>query len=64
MADALATPPPDGDVNRAGTILPILYILFICATIPLVLRVWVRLRMAGSLGWDDYTLLMDYVRAP
>ncbi|OCK81166.1 hypothetical protein K432DRAFT_296116 [Lepidopterella palustris CBS 459.81] len=50
-------PPPGGDENRGYEILIVLIVTFIAALVPVCLRVWVRLRMAGSLGWDDYSII-------
>ncbi|OCK87421.1 uncharacterized protein K441DRAFT_742369 [Cenococcum geophilum 1.58] len=50
-------PPPGGDENRGYQVLIVLIVTFTTALISVCLRVWVRLRIAGSLGWDDYTII-------
>ena len=55
-------PPPGGDENRGYQVLIVLIVTFTAAFIPVCLRVWVRSRMVGSLGWDDYTIIGAMVR--
>ena len=55
-------PSPGGDENRGYQVLIVLIVTFTAAFIPVCLRVWVRSRMVGSLGWDDYTIIGAMVR--
>lgn len=50
------------DENRGHRVLIVLIVTFTTAFIPVCLRVWVRSRMVGSLGWDDYTIIGAMVR--
>ena len=50
------------DENRGHQVLIVLIVTFTAAFIPVCLRVWVRSRMVGSLGWDDYTIIGAMVR--
>jgi hypothetical protein len=55
-------PFPGGDENRGYQVLIVLIVTFTAAFIPVCLRVWVRSRVAGSLGWDDYAIIGAMVR--
>lgn len=55
--------PLGGDENRGYQVLIVLIVAFTTAFIPVFLRVWVRFHIAGSLGWDDYTIIAAMVRA-
>ncbi|KAK4182223.1 hypothetical protein QBC35DRAFT_510369 [Podospora australis] len=59
MADTDLPIPPD--VNRGSEILGICGALVAIALVMVVLRVWVRTRIIGKLGWDDWTMVAAMV---
>lgn len=54
-------PPPDGDVNKGPIVLSITYSTTAIALFVVSMRMWVRIRIVKSVGWDDYTILLAAV---
>ena len=53
--------PPDGDRNRASTLLAVFWAPYPIIFGLLGARFFVRLKIK-NVGWDDYTMLLSWVR--
>lgn len=54
---------PDADANRGWILHAVAWPLLGICIILMVLRLWVRLRILRSWGWDDATILLALVKA-
>lgn len=55
--------PPDGDVNKGPVVLAITYVTTSIALVAVALRMFVRVKIVKSVGWDDYAILLASVSA-
>lgn len=56
-----ALPPPDGDVRRGSVILIIGWVECAVASLFLFGRLYTRIRVNHSMGWDDWAMIVAYV---
>lgn len=59
--EGLHQPPPDGDVNRGPQLLAVSMVTLLAAIAVVALRLYTRLKITLSLGWDDYTIVLALV---
>lgn len=59
MDPTLETPPDD---NRGPEILSICGAMVSIALLTVILRIWVRARVIGEMGWDDHVIIAAMVR--
>ncbi|KAM7203289.1 hypothetical protein V8F33_002280 [Rhypophila sp. PSN 637] len=50
--------PPDGDVNKGPIVLAITYVTTSIALLAVAMRMFVRVKVVKSVGWDDYAILL------
>ncbi|KAM7212514.1 hypothetical protein V8F06_012095 [Rhypophila decipiens] len=50
--------PPDGDVNKGPIVLAITYVTTSIALLAVAMRMFVRIKVVKSVGWDDYAILL------
>lgn len=55
------TPPAGGDVNRGPNFLAISLTTTSLAFVTCILRIFVRLRIVRSIGWDNYMIIVAIV---
>lgn len=60
MSD-FSSPPPDGDVNRGKVILIVGWLESALALVFLCGRLYTRIRINRSVGWDDWAMIVAYV---
>ena len=55
-------PPPDGNQNRTGAMVGMIIALTTAAGVFVGLRVYTRLFLNKSARWDDWTIVIAFVR--
>ena len=60
--DAQLIPPPDGNQNRNGPIIGMTIGALAVSTTFVSLRMYTRIFLAKSASWDDWTIVLAWVR--
>jgi len=55
------TPPPDGDVDKGPMVLALVTVSTGLALLTVALRLFVRITVVKSVGWDDHAIVVSAV---
>lgn len=53
--------PPDGDVNRAPTLIGVTWFECVLSTLFVALRFYCRIKITRNVWWDDWVILLTLV---